>query len=370
MPMKKVIIRYSVVSFVLVLFLVLSLGCNLLTDTGTQSPTATNGDIPISPGWTLPDPTGPYSPLPDFADVVEKVKPSVVAIDVEMAFDDIHQGFIQSAGSGWIIDGDGIIVTNSHVVNGADRVIITLDDGRTLEAQAVRTDPITDLAIVKIDAQNLPVADIGNSSRLRVGEPVAAIGNALGLGISMKGGWVSRLDASLFFEDGQALYGLIETDAAINRGNSGGPLVNMAGEVIGITSAKLFDIDAEGIGYAISINSAIPIIEALITNGYVIRPFLGVGDLLTMDQAAASFYGLSVNNGVLIGYIVPDGPAAKAGLQAEDIIIRLDDEVITTVEGLLKAIHSKEIDQTVKITYWRGGVQSIAWATLTESPPP
>ena len=365
--MKRVNIKYLVISLILILSLVLGASCDLLPKIDTQpseSPPATETDAPINPEWESPPPDGQASPLPDFTAVVERVKPSVVAINVDFAT------LPPSAGSGWIIDEDGLIVTNSHVVHGAESVSVTLDDGRTFPAEMVRTDPRSDLAVVKINAQNLPAADIGDSSRLKVGEPTAAIGNALGLGISMKGGWISRLDVSVTFEEGQTLYGLIETDAAINPGNSGGPLVNMAGEVIGITSAKLIDVDVEGIGYAISINSAIPIIEDLINRGYVIRPFLGVSGLLTVNQAVASSFSLSVDKGAMIRDIVPDSPAAEAGLQPEDVIVGVDDEEITTVEDLIQAIHSKQIGQRVKITYWRGNTRNTTYATLTETLPP
>jgi S1-C subfamily serine protease len=205
---------------------------------------------------------------PSIADVVAAVKPSVVAIDTEMTFTIFHRSFSQQgAGSGWLIDESGIVVTNSHVVDGAESIIVTLDDGRSLKVDlnTVAIDPVNDLAVLKIDAEDLPAVNIGDSSRLRVGDWLVAIGNPLGLGISAKEGIVSRLDVSLTVE-GQTLHDLIETSAAINPGNSGGPLVNMKGQVIGITSAKVASLGVEGLGYAISINEAIPIIEKLIAS--------------------------------------------------------------------------------------------------------
>lgn len=291
----------------------------------------------------------------------------MVAIDVEFG----GNGTLPpGAGSGWIFDESGLIVTNSHVVHGAFTITVTLDDGRIFAATLVGADPRSDLAVIKIDALNLPTVDIGDSSKLRVGEPVAAIGNALGLGISMKGGWVSRLGASVTFEDGQTLYGLIETDAAINPGNSGGPLINMAGEVIGITSAKLVEVDVEGIGYAISINSALPMIDNLINLGYIIRPFLGVSGLLTVTPSVAEYFGLGINKGVLVRGIIPDSGAAEAGLEPEDVIVSIDDEETNAVEDLIHAVHSKDIGQEIKITYWRGNTEKAVYATLTETLPP
>ena len=158
-------------------------------------------------------------------------------------------------------------MTNSHVVDGAESIIVTLDDGRSLKVDpnTVAIDSVNDLAVLKIDAEDLPAANIGDSSALMVGDWLVAIGNPLGLGIGAKEGIVSRLKVSLMVED-QTLHDLIETSAAINPGNSGGPLVNMKGQVIGITSAKVASLGVEGLGYAISINRAIPIIEKLIAS--------------------------------------------------------------------------------------------------------
>ena len=180
--------------------------------------------------------------LPDIADVVAKVKPSVVAITTEViSLDFFNRPFTQQgAGSGWILDKSGIIVTNNHVVEGASSITVTMDDGSTytVDQSAVFTDVLNDLAIIKIDAQNLPAVTVGDSKSLRVGEWVVTIGNALGQGIRATEGIISRQGVSIPVAPGQTLYDLIETTAAINPGNSGGPLVNLAGEVIGITSAK------------------------------------------------------------------------------------------------------------------------------------
>lgn len=207
--------------------------------------------------------------LTSLADVVAFGTPSVVTIDTETTYQFFHRSFTQEgAGSGWIIDESGIIVTNYHVIEGADSIIVTLYDGRTfyVDPDTIETDPNEDLAVIEIDAENLPAATTGDSSELRVGDWVVAIGNPLDLGISAKEGIVSRLDVSLTV-DGQLFDNLIETSAAINPGNSGGPLVNLQGEVIGITSAKVSDVGVEGLGYAISIDEAMPIIEELITSG-------------------------------------------------------------------------------------------------------
>jgi serine protease Do len=325
-----------------------------------------------TPTTTTPAPTSsPETGMLPIPEVVMKVEPSVVSINVEITTYDIFNQPVkeQGAGSGWIINKYGYIVTNNHVVQNADSVTVTLYDGRIFQAESVKTDPLTDLAIVKIGATDLPAVSIGDSSKLDVGDSVVAIGNALGQGISATAGIVSALNISLDISSGETLLGLIQTDAAINPGNSGGPLVNTAGEVIGINSIKVAQVGVEGMGYAISINEAIPIINALIDTGYIIRPWLGIG-ISTVDDFVASLYNLSVNQGVLVSYIVTNGPADKAGLQEGDIITKVDDKEITDVADFIRIINSSEIGQTIKITYWRGDSEQTVDVTLVESPPP
>ncbi len=337
-----------------------------------SSPPAVPTATPIDPGFSLPS-IGDESPvLPDIAEVVARVKPSVVAINTRIPGYSVFTGSYtqEGAGSGWIVDEDGIVVTNNHVVQGAESITVTLDDGRTFPADTVRTDPLTDLAVVKIDAKNLPAATIGDSSRLRVGDWVITIGNSLGMGIGATTGIVSGLEVSIPVSAGQTLYDLIQTDAAINPGNSGGPLVSMSGEVIGITSAKISQVGVEGMGYAISSNVAVPIIEELVKTGYVVRPWLGVEGLLSVDSSVALYFRLKVDKGVLIRGVTLESPADEAGLEPGDVIVAFADKEMTNVEELRRAIHDSEIGQRVKITFWRGDSQSTTYATLAESPPP
>ncbi len=167
---------------------------------------------------------------------------------------------------------------------------------------------------------------------------------------------------------GQTLYALIETSAAINPGNSGGPLVNLAGEVIGITSAKIATIGVEGMGYAISTETAMPIIQELVNKGYVVRPWLGVG-LRTVDERLALRYGLAIDKGVLITQVSPDSPASAAGLLAGDIVISIDGEETKTVVELTRILHTSEIGQRIEITFWREDTRNTTEAVLAESPP-
>jgi len=310
-------------------------------------------------------------PLPNVAAVVAKVKPSVVAINVEAIDYDFFNRPIreQGAGSGWIIDEDGYIVTNNHVVENADIITVTLDDGRVITAEEVSTDVLTDLAVIKVEASNLPTLEIGNSDNLGIGDWVVVIGNSLGRGISATQGIVSSSHVSLAVSTGQTLDDLIQTDAAINPGNSGGPLVNMSGEVIGITSAKVAEVGVEGMGYAISSTEAVPIIEQLIDKGYVVRPSLEASTT-SVTQWVATIYRLSVNRGALVTAVVKDGPADKAGLKAGDVITAIDEKSIASSTDLTQTIISKQINQSVEVTYWRGRNSYQTNATLVESPPP
>jgi len=376
--MRKLKTRVTAVFLVMLLVLLLGGGCGLLPGVETSPPippvsAPPSPDIanPINPEWTPENAQGNGLELPDIADVVAKVKPSVVAINVEVITYDIFNRPLtqEGAGSGWVIDKNGLIVTNNHVVEGAKTVTVTFANGKSFTGTEVRTDPLTDLAIVQINAKNLPALNIGDSSNLRVGDWVIAIGNPLGLGISAKQGIVSRKGVTLSVSSGQKLYDLIETSAAINPGNSGGPLVNMAGEVIGITSAKLSAVGIEGMGYAISSKTALPIIQELIRKGYVVRPWLGVG-LQDVNQWIAVRYGLAVEQGALITQVAPGSPADKAGLSQGDVIVKMDDTQITSAQDLIQSIHSSRIGQKVNLTFWRGETKMTAEATLIESPPP
>lgn len=340
--------------------------------TETQKPATHMPGAPIDQHWT-PSPVETAAPtLPSIADVVEEVYPSVVAINTEtMALDIFLTPRKQSgAGSGWIVDKDGIIVTNNHVVEGAEKVTIELSDGRLFETDPnnVYGDPLTDVAVIKINAPNLPAASVGDSTQLRVGDWVVAIGNPLGQGLRAKEGTVSGLRVSLP-ADGQTLNDLIETSAAINPGNSGGPLVNMKGEVIGITSAKISAVGVEGMGYAISTKTAMPIIEQLIKQGFVTRPWLGL-TLYTVDQYVAMANRLSVDKGAVITFVKPGSPADKAGLRQLDVIIRFNDKEVTTADELIDAIHDSKVGEEVKITFVRGKETKTIYARLIQSPPP
>ena len=360
---------------------VLGTGCNLLpgidmglptTPSPTPPPATTTPPVttPPSPTWT-PPPTGSSQPLLlDFVSVVAKVKPSVVAIKTEIVTYDIFNRPItqEAAGSGWIIDEAGYVVTNNHVVEGAQSITVTLDDGRTFTANVVGTDSIADIAVLRIEAQNLVRAAVGNSSTLEVGEWVLAVGNSLNLGVTPSEGIVRSLGASLPVSEGQTLYGLIGTSAPINPGNSGGPLVNMRGEVVGITTVKIAMVGVEGMGWAISIETAEPIIESLIQKGYVTRPYLGVV-LQDVNQFLIITSGLAVDKGAFITEVAQNSPADAAGLKAGDVIVSVGSKEINNAQELIQAIHASEIGQQVEIIFWRGNTKNTTFATPIERPP-
>jgi len=251
--------RYKYLLLCLTIAVIVSLG-------GCLVPPSTQSEIPAS---TLSSTTTPPQivnlvTLPSFADLTDTVKHSVVAIDTETVVSRRYiQRTVQGAGSGWIIDESGIIVTNNHVIEGAQTITVELENGKTYTPVSIKTDPNSDIAILKINAGKLPALKVGDASKLRVGDWVVAVGNALGMGISVKDGIVSRLGVSIEISPSETYSNLIETNAAINPGNSGGPLVNLSGEVIGITSLKLAIGGVEGMGYAINIDDALPVIQRL-----------------------------------------------------------------------------------------------------------
>ncbi|MFC2069578.1 S1C family serine protease [Chloroflexota bacterium] len=367
--------KTRILTFTLVLMLAAAsiTGCMVAVEEenpSTESPPLTTENTTTGENeWIIPDVDGQTSILPSIADVVALVKPSVVSINTEIITRDMfnRQYTAEGAGSGWIISEDGYIVTNNHVVEDAESITVILDDGRSFEAEIIGTDALTDLAVVKIDSANLPVVKVGDSAELRIGDWVVAIGNSLGQGVRATQGIVSRQGASVDVDINQRLYGLIETDAAINPGNSGGPLVNMTGEVIGITNAKLASVEIESVGYAISTETAVQFIEQLINTGHAIHPWLGVG-LYTVDELAIEELSLKVDKGAVITELVPNSPAGNAGLQRYDVIVSFAGRKIETVEDLIEGIRMAKVGQEVEIIYWQGETQAITTATLIERP--
>lgn len=300
----------------------------------------------------------------------KKVGPAIVGITNKAVARDWFNRQVEidnGTGSGVIFRSDGYIVTNNHVIDGAKDITVALSDGRTLKASLVGTDPYTDLAVIKVDADNLPTAEFGDSDDIMVGEPAIAIGNPMGLEFqgSVTAGVISALNRTLNIGDNRVK--LLQTDAAINPGNSGGALVNADGKVIGINSAKLAATGVEGMGFAIPINTVKPIIDELIAKGHVSYPYLGVG-VLDKQTAAQAGYRLNVDAGVIVMQIALGGPADRAGIQQRDLILKIDGKETNTVADLRNAISEHNIGDTVTITISRNGNVSDVEATLTEMP--
>ncbi len=288
-------------------------------------------------------PTATTSLPPGLEVAAQRVLPSVVIVDTPFA-----------TGTGWVFDSNGIIVTNAHVIEGARIIVITMHDGRRFNVSRAASDAISDLAVLYVNATDLPAVAIGSSGALKIGDPVVAVGNSNGEGISVKTGNVTHLNMTVGIENEQ-YYGLIENNAPIQEGDSGGPLVNRDGEVVGISNAKVIGI--EEISYAINIDSALPLLNQLLSNGFVNRAYLGITG---RDNPNGP--------GVLITDIAASGPAEAAGLLAGDVIIAVDDIAIPGMTELQQAIRSKAVGQSVTITYHRGDAQGKAIAVLIQYP--
>ena len=310
--------------------------------------------------------------------VAKNVGPAVVGITnkavVSEKYVDFFRGGIfeeehetQGVGSGVIFRKDGYIVTNNHVIAGAKELIVSLSDGNTLAGELVGADELTDLAVVKVQANDLPTATFGNSDEVMVGEPAIAIGNPLGLEFqgSVTVGVISALNRTLEIADKTVK--LIQTDAAINPGNSGGALLNYDGEVIGINSAKLATTEVEGMGFAIPINTVQTIIDELMEKGYVARPYLGV-TIFDKQTAARYGYQLTIDKGVYVYQLYIGGPADKAGLQRGDVILSVDGKAVNSVTEVRSEIMAKKIGDKVKVTYDRDGKENTVEITLQEIP--
>jgi S1-C subfamily serine protease len=260
-------------------------------------------------------------------------------------------------GTGILIDERGYILTNSHVVRGGGNqplpiINVTLDDGRTLRAMVIDDDALNDLAIIKIEGGAFPTLPIGDSERVEVGEPVVAIGHALALpgGPTVTTGVVSAVGRSIDEPNGVTLPNLIQTDAAINAGNSGGPLLNARGEVIGVNT--MGSASAQGISFAVAINQARTAIDSVATTGRVVRSSLGVSILGAVTPTSARASGLPVTRGVVVRPL-PDGPAAAAGVRSGDVIVAVDGRSITTVPELTAAIRAHQPGERVTVEIQR-----------------
>jgi S1-C subfamily serine protease len=284
---------------------------------------------------------------------VARVSPAVVNIDVKQRIN-LQQGTreLSGNGSGFIITPDGFILTNSHVVHGAASITVNLPDGREYPAQLTGDDPDTDLAVIRIDAPHLTHVRLANSEHLRARQLVIAIGNPLGFQASVTAGVISALGRSMHAQSGRLIDNIIQTDAALNPGNSGGPLVNSAGEVVGVNTAMIRP--AQNICFAIGSNTAKLVAGWLIRDGRIRRSYIGVaGQNVPIHRRIVRFYGLPLETAVLVVSVEKASPAARAGLREGDLIVAFNDQSIGSVHHLHKVLVGEQVGVNSKLTVIR-----------------
>ncbi|HOJ92289.1 MAG TPA: trypsin-like peptidase domain-containing protein [Dictyoglomaceae bacterium] len=318
----------------------------------------------------------------DIVSVVNKSMPAVVNISTVTLVESFFFGvFPQSGvGSGFIFDPKGYILTNYHVVEKAKKIEVSLSEGKKYPGKVVGYDKRSDLAVIKIDAENLPYLPLGDSNKLQTGQFAIAIGNPYGLNRTVTLGIVSATDRTIVEPNGVRLENLIQTDAAINPGNSGGPLINIKGEVIGINTA--IQSEAQGIGFAIPINTAKSIADKLIKEGKITYPWIGIsGYAITPEMLEYIKFG--VDKGVVIAQVVPGSPADKAGLKGGnraiyldntqiviggDIITKIDGKIVETMEELRAEVQKHKVGDVVELTYIRNGKEYTVKIKLEAMP--
>jgi S1-C subfamily serine protease len=318
----------------------------LLNESQPRNGPALGGSNDISSDYSLLD---EYSRT--VVGAVDRVAPAVANIEIQQRSKNRPRD-IGGSGSGFVITPDGFILTNSHVVHGASRIVVNLSDGRDYPAQLIGDDPETDLAVIRIDAPHLVHVRLADSESLRVGQIAIAIGNPLGFQASVTAGVISALGRSMYSQSGRLIDNIIQTDAALNPGNSGGPLVNSAGEVIGVNTAMIRP--AQGICFAIASKTAKLVAGWLIRDGRIRRSYIGVaGQNVPLHRRIIRFYNLPLETGVLVVSVEKDSPARSAGLREGDIIIGFNDRPIGTIHDLHKMLVNEQIGVPAKLVVIR-----------------
>jgi serine protease Do len=303
----------------------------------------------------------------------DKIAPSVVNIDTTQyvrtnPFDQMFgQGPVEQGrgiGSGVIVSADGFILTNNHVVQNASDILVTLNDGRKLKGRLQGADPISDIAVVKVDATGLPAATLGNSDDLPVGAFVIAVGSPYGFEHTVTLGVLSARHRSIPEAD-KEFRDLLQTDAAINPGNSGGPLVDVEGRVVGVNTAIIQQ--AQGLGFAIPINSAKGTMDQLIANGHVVRPYLGVV-MQPMTAGIAQYLQMPRAEGVVVRQVVPDSPAARAGLAQGDVLLAVDGTKVNDPSDTQKLIRAHKVGDKLQLELWSNGQVRNVTVQVAEMP--
>jgi serine protease Do len=388
---RKTFVSYVLVAVVSVLitglvFLHFSGDSHTFAATGavTNEPASSAVDIQISPsGQVAAQPSG-YMLKNSIADIAERVGKAVVNIDTKrtvkvspLPFGDLFYEFfgirqrelsreveVPAIASGFIVRSDGYVLTNNHVVEGAKEIVVTLADGRKFNGKIMGRDSINDLAIVKIEAKNLPAVQLGDSDAIRPGDFAIAIGNPYGLQHTVTAGIISGLARSLDGDPSQAgIY--IQTDAAINRGNSGGPLIDIDGRVVGINTAII--AQAQGLGFAVPVNVAKSVMDDLISGKKLTYPWIGV-QLQDLTSELAEYFELREKYGAVVAYVYPDSPAEKAGLEGGDIIIRFGNTEIKNITMLQEEVRKRKAGDKVVIQVWRNKNYMLITVTLGEMP--
>ena len=298
---------------------------------------------------------------------VERIGPAVVSVSVQgrARRPSRWRPDLRGAGSGVILTSDGYVLTNSHVVRAMDRIEIGLQDGRTLPATTIGDDPHSDLAVLRVPESGLPAAELGDSSTLRVGQLVIAIGNPLGFQATVTAGVVSALGRTMHAQTGRVMENVIQTDAALNPGNSGGPLVDFRGYVVGINTAVI--LGSQGISFAIPANTAQWVVAQLIRDGRVRRAYLGVsGQATTVNRRLAVHHRIEEPSGVRVMEVVPDSAAAKAGLTAGDLIIKAGETRVASPDDLQRILGRHPIGEPLSVEVIRGAERFVVTALPTE----
>ena len=349
-------------------------------DIATPTPVAGPGDVqerPTDSPATPPSTAVTMLQLPNVADTVERVKPAVVSLVTEVVLRDrfgmVRRDF--GSGTGVIISEDGLVITNNHVIEGAAKIIVTMDDGSQVEAEMVGADGLSDLAVLRIPGTYDTFLPLNDDVHLRVGEWVIAIGNALALpgGPTVTVGVVSAMGRTIGGNDGTPLYDLIQTDTSINPGNSGGPLLNLNGDLVGINTAMLRGGDFgrphfEGIGFAINMETAIEVSEQLIKDGKVKWAWMGVF-LADLTPDIAAQFGLPIREGVIIQDVLQGGPSDKAGIRPGDIVTSIDGKEVATVLDLMRMLRQDlEAHQEVEVQLFRDGGRDTITMVMGERP--
>jgi S1-C subfamily serine protease len=297
--------------------------------------------------------------------VVERVGPAVVRVD-RLRESRRARARSEGSGSGFVFTPDGLILTNSHVVSGAEHLDVTTADGRSYHADVLGDDPDTDLAVLRISASALPVVELGRSADLRAGQLVVAVGHPLGFEHTVTTGVISATGRSLRARTGRMMENIIQTDAALNPGNSGGPLVTSAGKVVGVNTAVI--MGTQGLSFAVPIDTATRVVTAILQEGHVRRAFLGIGGQNTrLPRHLARVTAVASGTGVRVDSVVADSPAGRAGIQPGDVIVGFSSAAIASIDDLHRVLTREAIDIAATLSIVRGAARMDVPITPTEA---